>query len=396
MTDLGGSVLADCTPFVLDPVISPRISNPSLQQWTVPLTPDVLAVGSALFANGLRRAIAIRNGTVVANSKLWRVKPAAGPTSGYVTLEFMSPMVRWLRRYCEDAHGQVFDGPSADGTDRGLDLPAGIIANPDMIVAGGEMLRQALANSIALRGDLEIVLGGPFDTSPIPGGNIAFNMRNLSPLRISELVTLFTEAGACDIVETPLGPGSAAGSSIAAVNRAGSDLGISFDYGTGANNLAWAYPESDMDDFADLIWYELGLRDGSHFKNNVTRDAPGVTVDDSAARAAFGTYHDIVSFPTWSGTIRNSSNLFKMYVRRYNAELAARMVPRTVVHLNPQDGIAPEPWDDYTLGDRPGLNIANAGIDITGATMRIVGWNTRPQRDGNDTTELLVGWSPQA
>ena len=396
LTTLGGSTIGDVTPYVLDPIISPRISNPSMQTWTVALTSDVLAIGSgALFQNGLVRAVAIRNGQVVANDKLWRVKPAAGPTSGYVTLEFFGPMIRWVKRWVQDADGQIFDGPSSDGADRGLDLPAGIIANPNMVVAAGEMLRQALANTIANDGDLEVSLGS-FSSTPTPGGNVAFAMRNLSPMRLSELVTLFREAGACDVLITPTAGGSSAGV-VSGVNKAGVDLpSVSFDYDTGARNVAWAYPESDMDEFANKLWFELGTRDGSHFKNNVTRDAPGVTVDDSGSRATFGVYHDIQLHPVWSGGIKTSSNLFKMYVRRYNAELAARMVPRTIVHIQPQAGLAPEPWTDYNLGDTPRMNLANAGIDVSGAAFRVVGWNTRPSRQGNDETELLIGWAPEA
>lgn len=397
ITDLGGSVLADVTEHVLDPVIGPRISNPHIQTWTVALTPEVLSLGSALFANGLRRGVAIRNGTAVANDKLWNIKPAAGPTSGYVTLEFVGVMRRWERRYCQDVNAQIFDGPSADGTDRGLDLPAGIVGDPDLVVAAGEMLRQALENTIANDGDLEVTLGGPFSSTPTPGGNVAFAMRNLSPLRISELVTLFRDAGACDVIVTPNGAGSSSAGSVSAVNKAGVPRpSVVFEYGTGANNVSWCYPESSCDELANKLWFELGQRAGSHFKNNVTADAPGVTTDDSASRGAYGVYHDIVLHPVWSGAIRNSSNLYKMFVRRYNAELAARMVPRTLVHIVPQAGIAPEPWDDFGLGDQPVMNLANAGIDVSGASFRVVGWNARPQRNGNDEHELLIGWAPEA
>lgn len=395
-TDLGGSPVADITPVTLDPLIAPRISNPCMSEYVFALTPSFLTTyGAAVFANGLRRVVAFRNGQPVANDKVWRIKPAGGPTSGYVRVECMGAPIRWTKAYCRDANGQVFDGPSADGSDRGLDLPAGIIANPDMVVAAGEFLRQALVNAIDVDGDLEISLGS-FSSTPTPGGNVAFAMRNLSPLRISELVALFTEAGALDVVVEPHGTGSSSAGTVHGLNKAGTARAISFDAFTGANNVSWAYPESDMDDFANAITYELGLREGAHFKNNVQRDAPGTTTDDSASRGLFGTYRDYQLFPVWSGSIRNTSNLFKMYVRRWNAEVAARMVPRTIVRVTPQAGVAPEPWDDYGLGDTCGLNVANCGIDISGASTRIVGWNTRPMRNGNDETELLFGWNPIA
>lgn len=388
------SVLADLSNYVLDPVVSPRLSVPSLQTWTLPLTSTVLGFG--VFEAGQRRGIAIRNGQVVANDILWRVKPSGGPDSAYATLEFIGPMARWENRYCRDADGQVFDGVSSDGTDRGMDLPAGIVANPAMTVAAGEMLRQALENTIAIKGDLGITLGGPFSTTPTPGGNVAFAMRNLSPLRISELATLFREAGAVDIVITPTTGGSSQGSA-SAVNRAGTDLpGTSFDYGTGANNVAWAYPETSMDDFANDLVYELEPRlDTNHFANNVTVSAPGTTTDPSGSQGTFGVWEDIVVQTGWTGTILNSSNLFKMYVKRWNAELAARMAPRQVIRVVPQPGVAPEPWTSYNLGDTPRLNLGQLGLDVSGAAFRIIGWDARPQNDGAEQVELMIGWAPE-
>jgi len=388
------SVIADLSNYVLDPVVSPRLSVPSLQTWTLPLTSTVLGFG--VFSAGERRGIAIRNGQVVANDILWRVSPAGGPDSAYATLEFSGPMRRWETRYCRDAGGQVFDGVSADGVDRGMDLPAGIVANPGMTVAAGEMLRQALANTIAIKGDIGVTLGGPFSTTPTPGGNVAFAMRNLSPLRISELVTLFREAGAVDVVVTPGMSGSSQGS-VSAVNRAGTDLpATSFDYGTGANNVAWAYPETSMDDFANDLTYELEPRiDNNHFANNVTGSAPGTTTDPSGSQSTFGLYEDIIVQSGWTGTIKNTSNLFKMYVKRWNAELAARMAPRQVIRVVPQPGVAPEPWTAYNLGDTPRLNLGQLGIDVSGAAFRIIGWDARPQNDGAEQVELLIGWAPE-
>jgi len=388
------SVIADLSGYVLDPVVSPRLSSPSLMSWTLPLTPTVLGLGA--FPAGERRGIAIRNGQVVANDILWRAKPTGGPNSGYATLEFEGPMRRWVTRYCRDENGQAFDGVSADGTDRGMDLPAGIVADPTMEVAAGEMLRQALANTIAIRGDLGITLGGPFSTTPTPGGNVAFAMRNLSPLRISELVRIMKDAGAVDVVITPGTSGSSQGS-VSAVNRAGTDLpGVSFDYGTGANNVAWAYPETSMDEFANHLTYELSPRiDTNHFANNVTVDAPGTTTDPSGSQSTFGVYEDIVMRTGWTGTILNTSNLFKMYVTDWNAELAARMAPRQVIRVVPQPGVAPEPWTSYNLGDTPRLNLGQLGLDVSGAAFRITGWDARPQNDGPEHVELLIGWAPE-
>ena len=407
LADLNNGVLADLSDYVLDPVVSPRLSVPSMQTWMLPAVPEALGAG---FLAGQRRAIAIRDGQVVANDLLRRTAPAGGPTSGYMTAEFVGPKVRWTKRYCQDENGQVFDGPSSDGTDRGMDLPAGIIADPELEVGAGEILRQALANTIANDGPLSVSLGGPFSTTPVPGESFAFSVRNMSPLRVSELATMFIEAGACDIVITPTSAGGDAQGSVSAVNRAGVDLpGVSFDYGTGANNVAWAYPEADIDDLCTKLWFELGLREGSHFKNNVTVDAPGVTVDPSGAQSTYGVWHDIQMHPVWSGSIPtrfpafageakpwtgNLNPLYQMYVRRFNAELASRMAPRTVVRIMPQAGLAPEPWTDYNLGDTPSLNIAQLGIDLSGVSFRIIGWDAMPERNGAERVTPLIGWAP--
>jgi hypothetical protein len=218
----------------------------------------------------------------------------------------------------------------------------------------------------------------------------------MSPLLISELAALLRQAGACDIVLTPTDAAGGAQATVDAVNLAGTDLpGTTFAYGTGSKNVAWAYPETSMDDICTKLWYELGIRTGSHFANNVTVDAPGVTVDPSTAQSEFGIWHRIVEHPVWNGKIPNSSPFFKMYVRRFNAELGLRMWPRTVVRIVPQMGLAPEPWVDYNLGDTPRLDLGMLGIDVSGASFRIIGWDAKPQDDGGTQVELLIGWSPE-
>jgi len=389
------SVLADLSNYVLDPVVSPRLSVPSLQTWTLPLTSTVLGFG--VFEAGLRRGIAIRNGQVVANDILWRVKPTGGPGSAYVALEFMGPMARWEKRYCQDADGQSFFGVGNHRGvgDRGMDLPVGIVANPLMDFAPAQMLRQALENTIANDGDLGVSLGGPWSSTPLPLSHAMFRLDNLTPLRVSELTTMFRDLGAIDVLITPTASGTRQGS-VSALERIGTDRpGTSFDYGTGANNVAWAYPETSMDEFANWLIYELGERiDTNHFANNVTIDAPHVTTNPAASQAAFGVYVDIVMKTGWTGSIPNTSTLFKMYEQSWNAELAARMAPRQVIRVVPQPGIAPEPWSGYNLGDTPRLNLGQLGLDVSGAAFRIIGWDARPQNDGAEHVELLIGWAP--
>lgn len=394
-------VLADLTDYAYDKVVGPRLSRPSESSFRVPLVPEVLAMGGGdgypLFWPGLRRII-VNHASVgcVANDILWGVQPKGGPDDAWLECIGFGPMIRWQTRWCQDVNAQVFDGPSADGTDRGLDLPAGIIANPNMTVVAAQMLKQAIDNTIANDGPVGCTTGGTFSDTPTPGGNVAFAMRNLSPLRLGDLASLFEETGVCDITIAPTAGGGESQGAVSAVNRAGTDLpGVSFDYGTGARNVAWAYPEASMDNFANKIWYELGRNEGgSHFANNVTRDAPGVTVDDSGSRSAYGVYHDIVLKNEFSGKIRNTSNLFKMYVRLYNAELAARMVPRQVIKIVPQPGLAPRPWINYNLGDTPRANLANLGISVADANFRIIGWDVHVDNDGPENVELQIGWSP--
>jgi len=405
--DNAGGDVADLSAYVMSPSVGPRLSQPSLQTWRLPLIPEVLALGP--FEAGLHRGVAIRNGDVVANDILWRVKPQGGPSDAYADLEFIGPMQRWATRYCQDADAQIFDGVSADGSDRGMDLPVGIVANPLMSFAAADMLEQALANTIAIDGDLGIALG-TFSTTPNTQNAFMFAMRNLAPCRISELMSAMREAGACDVMITP-SSGATMGT-VSALDRIGIDLpGVHFDYGTGANNVAWAYPETSMDEFCDKLWYELPPRiDTNHFANNVTEDAPGTTTNPSAAQAAFGVYHDIIVHSGWSGSMYTRlpsgpgdtlpyggaiNPLYQMYVTRWNAELAARMAPRQLIRIVPQPGVAPAPWDDYNLGDTPRLNLGNLGLDVSGAAFRIIGWDAKPQDDGGEQVDLLIGWAPE-
>ena len=406
LVDNANNVLADLSDYCDSPLISPRLSNPSMQGWTLPAIPAVTGAGWTPLT---RRGVAIRNGQVVGNDLLWRTRPAGDELRGYMRAEFMGALVWWTARYVEDANGQIFDGPSADGSDRGMDIPAGVIADPEMDFAAGTMLREALENTIANKGTIGLTLGA-FSSTPAPGGSISFPIRNLSPLLISELSTMFKDAGVLDVRVTPHLAGTTMGT-VDGLNRVGVDLpGVTFDYGTGANNVRYAVPESDADDIATMLWYELGVREGSHFGNNVTEDAPGVTVDSAGARATFGTWHRIVQHPAWAGKIPTRlpafagearpwtgpiNPQFALWVRRYNAELGARMFPRTIVRLTPQPGMAAEPWSSYNLGDTPRTNMAGLGLDVSGSSFRIIGWDTTPERDGPETTEPLIGFSPE-
>lgn len=403
IADLSNGTISDISDVCMSPVVSPRLGDLPQSSFRVPLTPEVLAIspgdGYPLLFPLNRRLIVIRDSVCVANDLIWRVKPIAGPSNAYVDVECNGPLVRLQSRYCQDVGGQIFDGVSADGTDRGLDLPAGIVDDPTMTVMPAQMLKEAVDNTIANDGDLGLDTGGTFSTTPVSSGNVAFAMRNLAPLTVGDLATLFTQTGVCDIYVTPTAAAGSSQGALSAVDQAGSDISgsVSFDYGTGAKNVAWAYPEASGDEFCNKLVYELEPRiDSNHFANNVTIDAPGVTTDPSGSRSTFGVYHDILFKKGLTGLVKNTSNLFKLYVRLYDAELAARMVPMQKIRISPQAGLAPSPWDDYNLGDIAGLNLAQLGFDVSAGDFRIIGWDAMPDDNGAERVELIIGWSPSS
>jgi hypothetical protein len=406
IADRSNATVEDITSIAFDLVVSPRKNRPSSSRCRVPT--HLLGGGNTL-RTGDRRLIVTRNGAVVANDILW-VKEATGDANtGYADIVGLGPMVRWQRRWLQDADGQIFDGVSSDGADRGLDFPAGGLADPEMPASGGLLLKEAIDNTIANDGEIGVVTsGGTFSLSSPPAPNVRFLLRNITPITVGDFATMLFDSGAVDAVIQPTAPGGSSTQGIlSAVTAAGVDRsGVHFQYNTGSRNCSHASIVESMDEFANKIWYELGTREGSHFRNNVTIDAPGVTVDDSGSRSQYGVYHDIPIHDEFSGKIPTRlpayegeekpytgdiNPLYEAYVRLYNAELAYRIKPRKIIKVTPQAGMGLSPWDDFQLGDTVRVSIVGLGDDILNATVRIHGWNAMPDNDsGAERYELML------
>lgn len=403
IADRTNTTVEDVTGIALGLSVGPRKNRPTVSGMRIP---TFALAGANTVRTGDRRIIVRRNGQIVANDILWVKEASGNRDNAYADVRGYGPMIRWQRRYVQDADGQIFDGVSSDGQDRGLDFPTGALANPTAKYSGGRMLKEAIENTIANDGEVGVVTtGGTFSLTSPPAPNMRMLLRNITPISIGDFATLLFESGAVDAIITPVAPaGSSTQGILSAVTAAGVDRpDVHLEYGTGAFNCSDASIVESMDEFANKVWYELGTREGSHFANNVTNSALGVTVSDAASRNQFGVYHDIPILDQFSGKIMTKTvrkyisgelnpawdaaplnPLFEAYVRLYNSELAARIVPRKIIKVTPQDGMGIAPWDDFQLGDTVRCSIVGLGDDIINATVRVHGWNARP--DDNSST----------
>lgn len=381
VADLANSPILDISDRTYDLVVGPRMNSADISEGRT-LTRGL----GDLIRNGDRRVHVYRNGQLVSNNVVWNTNGQGDRTQAWVQWRAVGPLMRAQTRWVQDAGGQIFDGISADGSDRGLDLPAGALLNPALAIGAGPLLKECFDNTIANDGPMSLTTsGGTFEGSL----NVRFALRNITPLRLGDLITKLVEMNAVDVTVAPTIAGEIAGV-VSAVTRAGGSSGAHFQYATGAFNCEAAGVVGSMDEFANKIWHELGQREGSHFKNNITRDAPGVTVDDSASRAQYGVYHDIRIVDDFSGVVKNTSPLYAGFVRNYNGELAQRMKPKKIIWVTPQAGAAPEPWTGYQLGSTALASIVDLGEAILGVTVRIHGWNAMPQNDRSEKVTLFL------
>ncbi len=336
-----------------------------------------------LVRTGDRHMVVYRNGLCVHNGIIWDLNASGDKTQGWVQIRSMGALIRLQTRWVQDAGGQIFDGVSADGTDRGLDLPAGGLLNPALPVTGGELLRQCVENTIANDGACDLTTAGGDFSGTL---NVRFALRNITPMKVGDLLTKLAGMNAISAWVTPT-PGL---SILNAAQNPGGASGAHFQYGTGSFNCeAGGYTES-MDEFCNKLWQELGAREGSHFKNNITATAPGVTTDDSGSRSQYGVYHDIQMLDDFSGNVKNSDPLYAGFVRNYNAQLAFRMRPKQIVWVTPQAGAGPEPWTGFGLGSTALVSIGELGQTFSGVGVRIWGWNAQPQNDKPEKVTLFL------
>lgn len=401
---LDNTVLADITTIASEKLLAPRLGKLSEASFRVPLigTTPTGPVSSILEPDagdgyptvypGIRRLIAKLEGTCVYNGYLWTIERTGGPGDSYGSVTCWCPMIRWPTRLVQDADGTIVDGTVDDLSDPDfgkpiLDLPAGAVDDPGIAVAGGDLLQQVIENTIANDGDLGLTTtGGTFDTSVPPALDCGFALVGL-PLRISELAAGLFAAGAVDVVFDYTAAIAEPMAVMSAVNQAGSDLTatVSFDWGTGAKNVATARHVQSMDTFANRIRYFLGTRNQPNRWTGGSLDATTseVDIDNSDSRDLFGDYVDFVEHEA-RGIRRGMDDPVRgFYVNLLHQEFLARMTPRELLYITPQAGLAPAPYADYGLGDIVASNVGAAlGLTITDAAMRIFGMNVAIGDDG--------------
>jgi hypothetical protein len=369
LTEIGtGTEIADLTPAALTAKISPRLNRPLTLALELPAdTADISAIASDGDPNlvvGTRSIKAYRGGTLRGNVIVWNLNYDGDANSAKVAVTGYDPLNQLRRRPARDETGDFSNPEFGDTT------PA------------GALIQGIVQNTIEWEGALWIDAdAGTCDASTTLGGNLAD-----WPVMIFDLFTIITDTGVVDVVLEPLD--STAGKLVVlnAVDTWGSDLtaSVSFDYATGDHSVASARRVEDFDDICNKLWYYLGPKiDVQHWRGSITTH----TTPDFASRDKYGTYMDIKIYD--SGDEATERALFE---ELRHAELALRRVPQELLNVTPQAGVAPEPFDDYGIGDLVEVNLGTAfGPAVTGGAQRVYGFDVDVDADGVErVSELIV------
>ena len=366
LTDIEtGDELANLTSAALTAKIAPRLNRPLTLQLELPAdNPDIRATapdGDPNLSVGTRSIKAYRNGTLRANVIVWNLSYDGDADTAKVSVTGYDPLVQLRRRPARDATGD-FSNPEF-GDD----------------VQAGDLVQNLVSETQAWEGDTLIDPGAGDCSAGTPlGGNLAD-----WPIMIFDLLTIITDTGVVDVVLTPLETTTGNLAALNAVNSWGDDktATVSFDYATGAHNVATARRVIDMDDFCNKLWYYLGPKiDVQHWRGNITGR-------DDASVAKYGVYMDIKIYD--SGQENAERDLFKVLRA---TELDHRKKPLELLYVTPQAGVGPEPFDDYGIGDLVTVNLgAVFGPEVSSATQRIYGFDVDLDTDGVErVAELIV------
>ncbi len=395
---LDNTVLSDITSIAQDLLVEPMLNRADGSSFKVPLSGKVRSVsvaslleadagdGYPTLCTGNRRLIIKKSGTCISNTTLWTCERQGGPNDAYAEVTGWGPMIRWQTRWAQDADGSIVDGTVDDLSDPDfgkpvLDLPAGAVDDDALTVSGGDLLQQMIDNTIANDGPMGISTAGTFNTTVPPALDVSFALTDW-PTRIADIAALLFAAGAVDAMLAPTAAAGEPQAVLSGLNAAGSDLSgsISFEWGTGLKNASHVRHVESMDDFANVIRFFLGPRvQPNRWKGSIDASTSGITTDPTTSQSVYGNY---VDYPVFDS--RGTENTVReIYKRIFNSELAYRMEPRQTLFLTPQAGLAPEPFDDYNLGDRVGAAVGAAlGLTITGAVQKIFGFRLAIGQDG--------------
>jgi hypothetical protein len=366
LTDIdSGAELADITNAVLTAKIAPRLNRPLTLTLELPAdNPDIRVTapdGDPRLTVGTRAIKAYRNGVLRANVIVWQLSYDGDADTAKVSVTGYDPLVQLRRRPARDETGDFSNHEFGD------DTPA------------GELVQGIVQNTIDWEGDLLIDPdAGVCDASTSLGGNLAD-----WPVMIFDMFTIVTDTGVVDIVLEPLEatPGKLA--VLNAVDTWGTDRTdtVSFDYATGSYNVASARRILDMDEIANKLWYYLGPKiDIQHWRGNITGH-------NDASTTKYGVYMDIRIYD--SGQENADRDLF---IKLRAAEIAQRAFPLELLYVTPQTGLAPDPFDDYNIGDLIKVNLGDVfGPAVANQTQRVYGFDVDLDSDGVErVSELIV------
>ena len=365
LTDIStGAELVDITAAALTAKIAPRLNRPLTLTLELPAdNADIRATaadGDPNLTVGTRAIKAYRNGTLRANVIVWNLSYDGDANDAKVSVTGYDPLVQLRRR------------PARDET--------GDFSNPEFgdAVQAGDLVKGIVDNTILWEGDLLIDTSGTCDAATVLGGNLGD-----WPIMIFDLVTIITDTGVVDIVLEPLDDTADKLAVLHVRDTWGTDktASVTFDYATGEHNVASARRILDMDDICNKLWMYLGPKiDIQHWRGNITGH-------DATSTAKYGVYMDIHIYD--SGQENASRDLFQQL---WATELALRKVPAELLYVTPQAGRAPEPFDDYGIGDLVTVNLGTVfGPAVSGGVQRVYGFDVDLDVDGVErVSELIV------
>lgn len=279
---------------------------------------------------------------------VWFVSDDGDENTVYTEIHSADPKFIWPMRPARDADGD-FSYPSFLTTQN--DGPA--------------IMRYILDNSETWEGDLLLDTGGTLETGGVSLAGTPLDY----PVTLMEVHNQLVGSGQLDVVLAPVETGTDLARVDLYNGGHGADLSgsVVFQYATGANNVRRVRLTRSMAQMCNKLYYYLGPKKATaddpdaaqHWRSNVTGDhpalanPPGGDVDYSnplgdlvnASRAAYWTSMDIRTYDSAvdSGTDAETAQLGTdaLYLRLWQAELAARVNARVMLVITPVRGTEP-------------------------------------------------------
>jgi hypothetical protein len=240
---------------------------------------------------------------------------------------------------------------------------------------------------------------GHFDINSPPAPDLTVNWVDF-PLLMSDVLTMLTDTGACDVWVDPLeGSGSTIGR-LNAVTQAGNASSIvHFDYGMGDYSIAQISRTKDMETICNKLRYLLGIRDGNRWPGSIEAtnadlpDPPQTAIDAliAASRADFGVYMD-VKIHDDTDYVQGTTSLEQrpMFYRLWQNEALFRVTPREMLSVTPVND-PPFGMSTLGLGDTITINCSDAMREAFTAQQRVYGLDCSISENGvTSITEILT------